>query len=121
MKLYNAKITEISDRGVRVTGYRLPKPDERDLILNYDPDIDNYEWHPNASEIMRQRIAEYEASKFTAWVENVFDLKDVEVKDGIIIVPLGVEIDRIVHHICLNQSCQVIETETGCKIVELNK
>jgi len=33
MKLYNAKITEISDKGVKVTGYRLEEPNPDDYLM----------------------------------------------------------------------------------------
>jgi len=56
------------------------------------------------------------ASKFEAWVENIknwFNKENKEIK--------CVVINETLFPVKLGMSCQVIETKTGCKIVELNK
>jgi len=114
MKLLNAKITEISDRGVRVTGYLLKEPTGWNYVNRLGFDTYSYE----------KSIQEYESSKFEAWVDNAFNKKDAKKAIGRIIpdewtVELLKDGFNFYPELKVGMPCKVIETKTGCKIVEL--
>jgi len=122
MKLYNAKITQISDKGVRVTGYRLEEPNPDDYVFGLHPETEEYEYD---EEKYKSDLNNFLASKFEAWVENIQ-------KDGAMTILTKKDVwyvvfkpkyskTKFLHPLKIGQSCQVIKTETGCKIVELNK
>ena len=113
---FNAKISQILPEKVMVEGNRLEKP---------DPNSKKY--HDGYFEVFNLNkynddLLLHEASAFEAEVENVFQLKDVKVENGIIMTPTAVVIDQIIHAICIGQSCKVVFTGEGkVKIVELLK
>jgi len=103
-KTFDAIITSITEK-VMVTGHRLEKPDVSDY---YELDI---------SELAKtmqyvKNLTEYEASEFTAEVENVSRVKQ------------GWLLNNVRSHphqfLKLNQSCLITETGEGrCEIIKL--
>jgi len=66
-----ARIISIDDK-VMMEWYKLPEPDENDLVTwHYTDDGDvQFIWQANAKEIMWERIGEYNDSRTIAEVEN---------------------------------------------------
>jgi len=112
MKLYNAKITEISGKGVRVSYPTMEKPEkyhyiqlknENQLFFN----IGKY----------RSAMKTYKSSFATKKVENIDRVS--EDSEYWIIFPIDSNMSYE-YPLKINQSCQVIETKTGVKIIKIN-
>jgi len=109
LQTHPATITSITPDGVQTTHYRLEKP-----ILIFS------KYHP----IDLEKMKEYEASKVVSKVENAFNKKDVKTTIGrenpdVWTVELLKDGFNYYPELKLRMHCQIIETETGCKIVKI--